>query len=207
MDPDLREHVEIVEGEWPELTLEAGLRDDLPGAGAGPDIETGEVDVVLSRDAADRLLLEVGDEVAGAMVLAGIYEPTDPDDPRWQHVDNAAALGVIPDPDRGDTAYATAFLSPDNRGSTGQPASVQMRLWYPVVPGAITGSTDQVQQLRSQLTGFVAQQHELADSGTGPDSTGPLEKIAEEVGGARRASASCAWRAAPSPLRAASSAP
>lgn len=173
VDPDLREHVEIVEGEWPELTLEAGLRDDLPGAGAGPDIPTGEVDVVLSRDAADRLLLEVGDEVAGAMVLAGIYEPTDPDDPRWQHVDNAAALGVIPDPDRGDTAYATAFLSPDNRGSTGQPASVQMRLWYPVVPGAITGSTDQVQQLRSQLTGFVAQQHELADSGTVPDSTGP----------------------------------
>lgn len=171
VDPELEQHVDLVEGEWPQLTLEAEMRAGLP-APIDPesDEEPGQVEVVLSQDAADQLLLEVGDEVAGAMVLSGIYEPKDPNDPRWQHVDNAARLGVIPDPDKGDTAYATAFLSPDNRGSTGQPASVHMTLWYPVTPEAITGSTAQVQELRSQLTGFLAQQHELASAAQVPDS-------------------------------------
>lgn len=209
VDPDLEQHVDLVEGEWPGLTFDAQLRDGFPVIDErGQVAAEGLVDVVLSRDATDQLLLEVGDEVADSMVLSGVYEPKDPDDPRWQHVDNGARLGVVPDADKGDTAYATAFLSPLNRGSTGQPASVQMRLWYPVDPTTISGSTGQVEALRTQLTGFLAQQHTLATQRTVPDSdspqipifdtelTGTLDRIATQ----QRATASLLAVVAAGPL-------
>ncbi|ANS79030.1 putative membrane protein [Serinicoccus hydrothermalis] len=159
VDPDLTEHVDLVTGDWPELVVDPPV--------FGPDAPQQEQDdpepvpVVLLDEAADELLLEVGDEVQG-LVVAGTYTPTEPDDPRWQHVDNGATLGTLYDPNLGESAYATAFLSPDNRGSIGQPASVRMRMWFPVQPGAITGSTGQVEALRAQVNGFLAEQHTLA---------------------------------------------
>lgn len=172
VDPDLRQHVELVEGGWPDVVVSGSVRGDL-AAHRGDPADEAEPDpspVLLSEDAARQLRLEVGDTFAGAMVLSGTYRATDPEDPRWQHVDNAAALGVVRDPDKGDSAMATAFLSPENRGSTGPPASVRMTLWYPVDPEGISGRAGQVEQLRSQITGFLGQQHQLADPTTVPDT-------------------------------------
>lgn len=172
VDPALREHVELVSGKWPQVVVSGPMRDGaFPDRGAGPGRGAPDPsEILLSEDAARRLRLEVGDTVAGSMLLTGTYRPRDPEDPRWQHVDNAAALGVVPDADTGDKAYATAFLSPDNRGSTGQPASVRMTLWYPVDPAGISGRNGQVEQLRAQLTGFLGQEHQLADATTVPDT-------------------------------------
>ncbi|OLT44545.1 hypothetical protein BJF86_12345 [Serinicoccus sp. CNJ-927] len=168
VDPDLTEHVDLVSGDWPELVV------DTPDLGIpGPQTEPEEgapeeepddpepVPVLLLDAAADELLLEVGEEVQG-LVVAGTYTPTNPDDPRWQHVDNGATMGTLYDPNRGESAYATAFLAPDNRGSIGPPASTRMRMWFPVLPEAITGSTGQVETLQAQVNGFLAEQHVVA---------------------------------------------
>lgn len=162
VDPDLRAHVDLVEGDWPELVVadlgapvDARTTDGEPAAGAEP------VPVVVLAEAADELLLEVGDEVQG-LVVAGTYAPKNADDPRWQHVDNGATMGTLYDPNRGMSAYLTAFLSPENRGNLGPPSSVRMRVWYPVDPSTVTGSTGQVQTLLAQVNGFLAEQHTFA---------------------------------------------
>lgn len=168
VDPDLTGHVEIVEGDWPGLGAAANTvlgvpaREEDERDPAAPAQDEG-IPVLVSQDAAEQLQLEVGQSLgSGPLVLSGTYRPVDAEDPRWQHIDNAATLGLIPDPDRGTTAFATVFLSPQNRGSTGQPASVRTRLWYPVDPAGIAGRTDEVAQLRTQLTGFLAQQYTVA---------------------------------------------
>ena len=47
-------------------------------------------------------------------------------------------MGILADPNRGEAAQVTAYLSPRNRGSLGQPASVRTQLWYPVDTSALT---------------------------------------------------------------------
>ncbi|MFK5688502.1 FtsX-like permease family protein [Ornithinimicrobium sp. LYQ92] len=169
VDPDLTEHVELVEGDWPELVVAEPV--------AGPRQEDRPADdpvpVVLLAESADELMLEVGEEFGADLVLAGTYAPRDPEDPRWQHVDNGATFGTLFDPNQGESGLATAFLSPQNRGSTGQPAAVLMRLWYPVDAAAITGSTGQVEALAAQVNGFLAQQHTLAGPEQMVDSPAP----------------------------------
>lgn len=159
VDPDLERHVELVEGEWPALVArnDIGLMTDEGGLA-----EVERVPVLLLRETADALLLEVGDPLTDRLVLAGTYVPSDPEDPRWQHVANAATMGVLYSVDRGESALATAFLSPANRGALGwSPSTNEMSLWFPVDGTRITGSTEQVALLRTQLTGFLAQEHVL----------------------------------------------
>lgn len=179
IDPDLATHVELVDGEWPALSYRdrEEFRTAMTGA-IGRDVADGEdraegepevgdvPEIMLSTDAASQLLLEPGDIVTNTsgetVLLAGTYRVSDPDDPRWQHVDAADQMGVIPDPDAGHSAFAAAFLSPQNRGALGQPATVDMYLWYPVNPGGITGASAEVETLRTQLTAMMAQQQVLA---------------------------------------------
>ena len=177
VDPDLREHVELVRGEWPELVV--GDPGFIGGRGTGeePDDEgPAPVPVIVLEEAAQELQLQVGD-VVRELVISGTYEPLDPDDPRWQHVDNGATMGTLYDPNLGESAYATAFLAPANRGSLGQPASVRMRVWYPVDASLITGNTGQVETLDAQVNGFLAEQHTLATAEQMLDSNGPQVPI------------------------------
>ncbi|GAA4878958.1 FtsX-like permease family protein [Serinicoccus chungangensis] len=182
VDPDLREHVELVEGDWPELVVGpsplvgVGGSADRPGQ-EGPEEpepeDAPEVPIVVLEETAQELRLEVGDTVPQTdLVVSGTYVPRDPDDPRWQHVDNAAVMGTLYDPNRGEAAFLTGFLSPENRGSIGPAATVSMRVWYPVDASAITGTTGQVEALTAQVNGFLAAQHPLATAEQMGDARG-----------------------------------
>ena len=216
VDPDLSSHVDLVEGDWPALSYRERERYGAPAPGSveegSADDAVGEVpEVMLSQDAADRLLLEIGDIIEDSntdtFLLAGTYQVKDPDDPRWQHVTAAAELGTVPDPDAGDAAFAAAFLSPQNRGALGQPATVDMRIWYPVDPAGITGRTDQVQALRTQLSTFLSQQQTLVPGAQvldGPDQlpvfSAELTSTLERIAGQQRATSSLLAVIAAGPL-------
>ena len=182
-DPHLAEHVEVVDGTLPGPW--GGPEADAPGeAGAeggrvvGPDGAPGEGDagdgvpVVVLEEAAEELLWEVGDRV-GPLVVAGTYRPLEPDDPRWQHVDNGVRMGMLFDPNRGQAALVTAFVDPGSRGYLGQPTAVRHELWFPVDPDAASGTGVDVGLVRRQLTGMLAQQHTLVESGD--PALGPIE--------------------------------
>lgn len=203
IDPDLTEHVDLVEGDWPELVVAEPV--------AGPREEDQEIEpvpVVLLQEAASELLLDVGDEFSTNLVLAGTYTPADPADPRWQHIDNGAMFGTLFDANQGQSGLATGFLSPENRGSTGQPTSVEMRLWYPVSTSSITGSTAQVEALNAQVNGFLTEQHTLASADQLVDARGPqnplfstgLTEALERVVSQQRASTSLLAVVAAGPL-------
>ena len=221
VDPDLSAHVDLVEGDWPELTYRD--REMFGGIGPGPGVieEDGDEEdereaedvpeVMLSQDAADQLLLNPGDlieDVNGeTALLAGTYRVSDPDDPRWQHIDSADRLGIIPDANQGYSAFAAAFLSPQNRGSLGQPATVDMRLWYPIDPTGITGRSAEVETLRTQLTTLMAQQQVLvpaAEVWDGPDQipvfSADLAPTLDRVAAQQRATSSLLAVVAAGPL-------
>ncbi|WP_298748490.1 FtsX-like permease family protein [uncultured Serinicoccus sp.] len=218
VDPDLRDHVELVEGDWPELVVGpsplvgAGGSADRP-AQDGPEEpepeDAPEVPIVLLEETAQELHLEVGDTVPQTdLVVSGTYVPRDPDDPRWQHVDNAAVMGTLYDPNQGEAAFLTGFLSPQNRGSIGPLATVSMRVWYPVDPSAITGTTGQVEALTAQVNGFLAAQHPLATAQQMGDAraaqiplfTTDLTETLDRIAGQQRATSSMLAVVAAGPL-------
>lgn len=181
-DPDLEQHVELVEGGWPELRAPAGPDPDAPVGrtrppGGQPSDGGGAarttVPVVILAEAAERTHWEIGDEIGGGLELVGTYRPLDPDDPRWQHVPNGTSMGILADPNRGEAAQVTAYLSPLNRGSLGPPASVRTQLWYPVDTSAITSDRLDTTLVRRQLTRMLAQQHVVVPAGD--PSLGALE--------------------------------
>ncbi len=179
-DPDLEGQVELVDGDWPELSL--------PGTEGEP------VQVMILDEAAEKTHWQIGDEIASGLELAGTYRPTDPDDPRWQHVPNSTTMGILADPNRGEAAQVTAYLNPLNRGSLGPPASVRMEVWYPVDATAVTDDRIDTTELRRQLTRMLAQQHVLVEAGDpslgslqGPqipnfstELTGTLDQVARQ---------------------------
>lgn len=174
-DPDLQEHVELVEGAWPEQGQPAATGAPRPGAGDPSDPSTTDrpVEVVVLDSAAEELHWEVGDEIGGGLVLVGTYRPVDPEDPRWQHVVNGTRMGILADPNRGEAGQVTAYVSPLNRGSLGQPTSVRTELWFPVDPARVTSGRVDTVQVRQQLTRMLAQQHVVVPAGD--PSLGTLE--------------------------------
>jgi putative ABC transport system permease protein len=175
-DPRLEDHVELVDGAWPELGQAFVPDIERPrGAGAGGDLEVVDrpVQVVVLDQAAEELHWEVGDDIGGGLELAGTYRPLDPADPRWQHVDNGTRMGILADPNRGEAGQVTAYVNPLNRGSLGQPASVRTEVWYPVDPARVTTGRVDTTRLRQQLTRMLAQQHVLVPAGD--PSLGALE--------------------------------
>ncbi|MGD8200488.1 FtsX-like permease family protein [Ornithinimicrobium sp. W1679] len=185
-DPDLAEHVQIVDGTLPGPWGGPGVdaSDDAGGGGGDVGADGGRRDVgadggpgdgvpvVVLEEAAEELLWEVGDRV-GPLVVAGTYRPLDPQDPRWQHVDNGVRMGVLFDPNRGQAALVTAFVDPGSRGYLGQPTAVRHELWFPVDPAAVSGTGVDVGLVRRQLTGMLAQQHTLVEAGD--PALGPIE--------------------------------
>ncbi|GAA5164544.1 hypothetical protein GCM10023341_19710 [Ornithinimicrobium tianjinense] len=170
-DPDLQDLVDVVAGEWPASALPGG-----PGGGGtatdgsparrGPDLPMGQFLPVLVLDqAAEEMHWEVGDELAGSLRISGLYRPKDPDDPRWQHVDNGTTMGVLADPNKGEMGTVTAYLNPLSRGYIGQPTSVRTEVWYPVSVEGVSAAGLDTTLLRRQLTGMIAEQHVLVEQG------------------------------------------
>ncbi|RIK16504.1 MAG: hypothetical protein DCC50_04700 [Acidobacteria bacterium] len=166
-DPHLEDLVELVDGDWPELSLGGGSggRRGLVGADDESGAEPGPVQVMILDESAEKTHWQIGDEISPGLELAGTYRPKDPDDPRWQHVPNSTKMGILADPNRGEAAQVTAYLNPLNRGSLGPPAAVRMELWYPVDATAVIDERIDTTLLRQQLTRMLAQQHVIVAAG------------------------------------------
>lgn len=170
-DPQLEDHVELVEGDWPALAVTVPsegptVATDGSPAVVGPSLPEGELLPVLVLDEAAReMLWEVGDQVGGQLQIAGTYRPRDADDPRWQHVDNGTTMGVLVDPNRGEMGTVTAYLSPRSRGYLGTPTSVRSEVWFPVSTDDVAADRVDAEELRRQLTGMLVQRQVLVAEG------------------------------------------
>ncbi|WP_324650756.1 ABC transporter permease [Georgenia sp. H159] len=202
VDPHLRDHVELVDGRWPEVPTPVdpyAALTDAERAGLTLDEESALVDeaiaasgpfeVVLAARAAEVLEWEVGTErrFAGHTVpalLTGVYEVTDPDADYWDHNLYSVEPHVVDDLNLGTSATAAAYVNPawDGRLPPGLPAHIgalRTQMWFPVEVDELTA--DQVDDAAAQLTRFTAPQ----PFGThGDDTSGaPAEvRFASELG-------------------------
>lgn len=196
VDPQLTDHVELVDGRWPEVPRSvdpyAGLTEAERG-GLTLDEESALVDeaiaasgpfeVVLSTPAADVLEWEVGTErrFAGHTVpvlLAGAYEVNDPAADYWDHNLYSAEPYVVDDLNLGTSATAAAYVNPawDGRPPPNFPAHLQTfrtQMWFPTQVDVL--AADQVDDAAAQLTRFTAPQpfgtygDEAVDAATGTE--------------------------------------
>ncbi|MDO5635596.1 MAG: ABC transporter permease, partial [Micrococcus sp.] len=168
-DPSLADQVDLVRGEWPEPTPIGGAfppaadgqaAEGEDGPPAEPGAEPGEPQgngVLILDSSLEELAMEIGDQVTETLFISGTYRPTDPDDPRWQHLDNATSL----------------FLNETTRAQPGQPVAVRMDVWYPVDADALLDQRPDAGLLRQQLTGMVATAPILVERGD--PALGPSE--------------------------------
>lgn len=156
IDPLLEEHVDLVSGDWPQMVLNPSPQ--LPAESIPEGTVDGPVQVVILDDAADRLNLAPGDTFAD-FLITGTYVPKNPEDPRWAHMPNSTRVGEIFSGDLGLVGFITAYLPPENPGSTGPITNNAMKLFYPVQGEGVSG--DQIDQVTSQLIRLTATQQDL----------------------------------------------
>ena len=152
-DPRLREHVELVSGDWP------GRVEELPGAEA--------LEIALAGPVAERMSWEVGEvrfvdvrEQSQPVRLVGIVAPIDADDGFWTHLRTALEpevvdLGLAPPEFTG-----VAFVDPGSWPAFAQvnlPSTMQA--WFPVRPDRITA--DESAALAGQVDEFSSALHWL----------------------------------------------
>ena len=134
-EPAMQQHLELVDGEWPEAWSGAGpigivLTED---AAATMQWPLGEVRTYETRDASGATSLEVE--------LVGVVEATDPDADRWLHLPTALTATVFDDGNRRPVATSVAWVNP---GSWEQVALSTPRprvsAWYPVDGAAAVGA-------------------------------------------------------------------
>lgn len=139
-DPVAQQHLELVEGEWPQ-----------EWTGEGP------VPVVLSAPAAETMQWPVGEvrgfpRDAGApttsgwaeglptLELVGTVQAADPDDDRWTHLPTSLTATVFDDGNRRPEATSVAWVHPATRVALGEFDGPETTLWYPVDGGAALGA-------------------------------------------------------------------
>lgn len=146
-DPQIEEHVELVSGDWPE-TVE------------------GQRQVLVLDEVATRLQWEIGHEIDESLVLAGTFEPLNPDDRRWEHVPTGRSFFEAADPDFGTEMRSGLFLPPSyslvseiNSQSVGWGTALTKRVWFGLDPAALRSSGVDVRELSGQLTALLARRH------------------------------------------------
>lgn len=200
LDPQLADHVELVEGRWPEphTTVDpfAGLTDeerftltlDEETALIGAALAASDpLEVTVSASAAATLEWEVGTErrVIGNTVpvlLTGTYEPRDPGADVWAHNPNSAEAYVVDDLNLGTMGQAAAYVHPAWDGAFPVQFPVQSfrtQMWYPLEVGALGAA--EVDDAAAQLTRFTAPQ----PLGAAADAALPPVEVrfATELGG------------------------
>lgn len=156
VDPQLEEYVDLVSGTWPEMVLNESPQ--LEAADIPEGTASGPVQVLLLDEAAERLNLEAGDEYQDYLVT-GTFTPKDPEDPRWAHMPNSTSVGELFSGNVGLMAYVTAYLPPENPGSTGPIMNNNMNLFYPLDGSAVPG--DQVDEVTAQLIQMSSTQQDI----------------------------------------------
>ncbi|MCF4122324.1 FtsX-like permease family protein [Antribacter sp. KLBMP9083] len=155
--PRVQEHVEVVEGRWPQAAPVRTL--SFPEGGGQPDVIPGQpVEMAVSRATAMTLGWEVG-QVHPRLVLeeeplrlVGVFDLADPDDPYWAHSPTVGDAYVLDDLNQGKLATAVAYVDPamiapvSLRGAT-------TTVWYPVDAGGVRAG--EATTLLAQLRGFT----------------------------------------------------
>jgi putative ABC transport system permease protein len=133
-DPRMREHLRLVEGDWPA---------PLPGSLAEPHAES--VEVVLAAPVAEAMSWEVGAErtvdytgVPVTVRLAGIVEAVDPGAGFWTHLPTALRASVVDNGISPPEYTAVAWFDPASWPDFAPMAlALRMQAWIPVDVGAI----------------------------------------------------------------------
>lgn len=172
--PDITAHARLVEGDWPRMTTfgvvhpEGSVQPDWLPAGVTAD-EVEPVQVAVSRAAAEAIGWELGVVQPRVpplppLVLAGVYEPDDPDDDYWSH----AYLGADPllrdDPLLGKVAVMAGTVAGPMVSMldwTGQ--GLVLTGWTPVTVTGVRGG--EVSTLASQLRAMTSRTYPGAASG------------------------------------------
>lgn len=166
VDPFLRDHVELVRGDWPELVIPftgdgsytVSPEEAVEGAPEPEGIGEGPPQVLVLDSTARTWGWEVGTEFDG-LLLAGTYAPVDPEDARWEQAPNGAELGRFFDGDLGLLTYAAAYLPPENPGTVGRTTNNTLRFFFELDAEAVRG--DQVAEIATQLLGLTSSSYPL----------------------------------------------
>jgi putative ABC transport system permease protein len=158
-EPAMRQHLQLVEGEWPG-----------PWSGEGP------LEIALTAAAAETMQWPVGEDrvyaVGNAVVglddqtvrLVGTTEAVDPEADRWLHLPTALTATVFDDGNSRPTATSVAWVDP---GTWEQPAFTAPRprviAWYPVDGSAAVG--EEPRELLAALRGATSASVPFDDSG------------------------------------------
>ena len=159
-DVRMRSEFEVVEGEW-------------PAAYDG----SGELEIVLARDAAETMAWPVGelrtmpgnlgpnDPPGEPVRLVGLVEAVDPDADRWQHLPNPLSAAIFDDGNRRPTATAAAYV--DAAGWHDLPARLhyqpQTTAWIPLAADA--AASQDPSALLAAMRSATAQSERMDDSG------------------------------------------
>lgn len=178
VDPALAEHVDLVEGEWPEVVVNQEQGASILTPGADPDEQGFEpIQVVLLQEAAQTMNWAVG-EGWGPLELTGTYRPHDPDDPRWEHAGNSVSVGLL-ESEGGTTSVVTGYLAPRSTGVVDTTTSeLRARMAFPVEVQGLPG--DRVDEVTRQLERLSLARHTLLPA-TAPDRT--TQPVLQEVAG------------------------
>jgi putative ABC transport system permease protein len=109
------------------------------------------IEVALSSAAAQELRLSVGDVVGyspAPVVIAGVYEPDEPEDPYWLHQHDLAGVTIDRETGKPPKVRASAYLAPLSMGGLVRTmAGGRLNAWIPVDPSGLDYSdADALQQ-------------------------------------------------------------
>ena len=147
-----------------------------PGPAVVADDGSLRVEVVLSRETAQELEWQVGDErhlgsdpVPYVVVLSGVFEPADASSPFWQHSPSVLQPSISDDGNRAREVTGTAFAHPASAATAAVLTSVGIRpatvVWYPTDVDGI--DADNAEQTVAALNKLTSVSHTIASSAEG----------------------------------------
>jgi putative ABC transport system permease protein len=130
-------------------------------------VELPPIEVALSRSAADLMEIGVGDEIGfhpSNLIVAGIYDLVDPDDPYWVHSSDLAQGIMDLETGKPPTVRASAYLDPESLiGLQTTFAFGDLSAWIPLDPQAY--EYGDIAELSTQARAAAASQVALPNFG------------------------------------------
>lgn len=156
---DWRDRVEFVDGEPPA---------PWGGSEEAPLLtEQAPIEIAISADAAERMKVDVGDVIVfdpADLLVAGIYEPIDPEDGYWAHARDLAVSTLEQEPGKRPKIRASAFVDPETLiGLQSAFTNGQLTAWIPI-DGSAYDFAD-IDVLRVQINEAAAAQVSLPNFG------------------------------------------
>jgi putative ABC transport system permease protein len=174
IDLDASEHVRYTSGSAPEGW--AGDETEITGEPMPP------IEIGMSAPTAELLEYEIGDVIAftpADLVITGIYEPADPDDPYFVHVSDLLRATVDQAPGTPTTIRGSVYIAPESIvGLQNTMTAGQLAAWIPIDPAAYKYADAATLQIQARQ--LMSAQINLRDFGTLSFRTG-LENAVQKV--------------------------